>query len=88
MKLGFVKDEKMAKYYLNGGDAFRLKLWINNELTPVQYRAHQEKYLDDTYQEEQQQERENVSSEVETVATANNKTTEKLGSEIESLVVS
>jgi hypothetical protein len=22
-KLGFVKDEKMAKYYLNGGDAYR-----------------------------------------------------------------
>eukprot|EP00601_Ochromonadales_sp_CCMP2298_P002713 CAMPEP_0173188090 /NCGR_PEP_ID=MMETSP1141-20130122/11072_1 /TAXON_ID=483371 /ORGANISM="non described non described, Strain CCMP2298" /LENGTH=160 /DNA_ID=CAMNT_0014112001 /DNA_START=137 /DNA_END=616 /DNA_ORIENTATION=+ len=26
-KLGFAKDEKMAKYYLNGGDAYRLKLW-------------------------------------------------------------
>ncbi|KAJ1407149.1 acyl-CoA N-acyltransferase [Ochromonadaceae sp. CCMP2298] len=30
-KLGFAKDEKMAKYYLNGGDAYRLKLWISEE---------------------------------------------------------
>lgn len=30
-KLGFVKDEKMAKYYLNGGDAYRLKLWIDKD---------------------------------------------------------
>jgi hypothetical protein len=28
-KLGFVKEERMTKYYLNGGDAFRLKLWID-----------------------------------------------------------
>jgi len=27
--LGFVKEEKLARYYLNGGDAFRLKLWID-----------------------------------------------------------
>jgi peptide alpha-N-acetyltransferase len=27
-KLGFVRDEKLGRYYLNGGDAFRLKLWI------------------------------------------------------------
>ena len=27
-KLGFARDEKMTKYYLNGGDAYRLKLWI------------------------------------------------------------
>ena len=31
-KLGFVKEEKMAKYYLNGGDAYRLKLWIDKGL--------------------------------------------------------
>lgn len=30
-KLGFVKDEKMSKYYLNNGDAYRLKLWIDKE---------------------------------------------------------
>ena len=32
MKLGFVKEEKMSKYYLNGGDAYRLKLWIDKGL--------------------------------------------------------
>lgn len=26
--LGFAKDKRLAKYYLNGGDAFRLKLWL------------------------------------------------------------
>jgi len=26
--LGFVKDKRLSKYYLNGGDAFRLKLWL------------------------------------------------------------
>jgi peptide alpha-N-acetyltransferase len=28
-KLGFVKEEKMSKYYLNGNDAYRLKLYID-----------------------------------------------------------
>jgi ribosomal protein S18 acetylase RimI-like enzyme len=28
-KLGFLREEKMSKYYLNGGDAYRLKLWID-----------------------------------------------------------
>ena len=27
--LGFVRDERLIKYYLNGGDAFRLKLWLH-----------------------------------------------------------
>lgn len=26
--LGFIRDKRLAKYYLNGGDAFRLKLLI------------------------------------------------------------
>lgn len=26
--MGFVRDERLVKYYLNGGDAFRLKLWL------------------------------------------------------------
>ncbi|TYZ66507.1 hypothetical protein PybrP1_002579 [[Pythium] brassicae (nom. inval.)] len=26
--LGFVRDERLVRYYLNGGDAFRLKLWL------------------------------------------------------------
>jgi peptide alpha-N-acetyltransferase len=28
-KLGFIKEEKLARYYLNGGDAYRLKLSID-----------------------------------------------------------
>ena len=28
-KLGFVRDERLGRYYLNGGDAYRLKLWID-----------------------------------------------------------
>lgn len=28
-KLGFFKDDYMSKYYLNGNDAYRLKLWID-----------------------------------------------------------
>ena len=28
-RLGFVRDEKLERYYLNGGDAYRLKLWID-----------------------------------------------------------
>lgn len=28
-RLGFARDERLARYYLNGGDAFRLKLWID-----------------------------------------------------------
>ena len=31
-KLGFFRDEKLKRYYLNGGDAFRLKLWIDNDI--------------------------------------------------------
>lgn len=27
--LGFVRDERLVKYYLNGGDAYRLKLWVH-----------------------------------------------------------
>lgn len=30
--MGFVKEEKMVKYYLNGGDAYRLKLWIDKDI--------------------------------------------------------
>ncbi|KAJ0398801.1 hypothetical protein P43SY_007414 [Pythium insidiosum] len=26
--LGFLRDERLVRYYLNGGDAFRLKLWL------------------------------------------------------------
>lgn len=31
LKLGFMKVEKLSRYYLNGGDAYRLKLWIDKE---------------------------------------------------------
>eukprot|EP01103_Thecamoeba_quadrilineata_P016485 TRINITY_DN5525_c0_g1_i2.p1 TRINITY_DN5525_c0_g1~~TRINITY_DN5525_c0_g1_i2.p1 ORF type:complete len:162 (-),score=8.27 TRINITY_DN5525_c0_g1_i2:75-560(-) len=27
--LGFVKDKRLCRYYLNGVDAFRLKVWLN-----------------------------------------------------------
>lgn len=27
-RLGFAREERMLRYYLNGGDAFRLKLWL------------------------------------------------------------
>ena len=27
-KLGFIRDKRLCRYYLNGGDAFRLKLWF------------------------------------------------------------
>lgn len=26
--LGFVRDKRLARYYLNGNDAYRLKLWV------------------------------------------------------------
>lgn len=29
-KLGFVRDKRLCRYYLNGGDAFRLKLWFTS----------------------------------------------------------
>lgn len=29
-KLGFTKDKRLCRYYLNGGDAFRLKLWFTS----------------------------------------------------------
>jgi len=29
-KLGFMKDKRLCRYYLNGVDAFRLKLWLNH----------------------------------------------------------
>jgi peptide alpha-N-acetyltransferase len=29
-KLGFIRDKRLCRYYLNGGDAFRLKLWFTS----------------------------------------------------------
>lgn len=29
-KLGFIRDRILYKYYLNGSDAYRLKLWLTN----------------------------------------------------------
>jgi peptide alpha-N-acetyltransferase len=28
-RLGFLREKKLPKYYMNGNDAYRLKLWIN-----------------------------------------------------------
>jgi peptide alpha-N-acetyltransferase len=30
-KLGFAREERLLKYYLNGHDAFRLKLWLTRQ---------------------------------------------------------
>lgn len=35
-KLGFIKDKRLTRYYMNGGDAFRLKLPLK---TPFQRQA-------------------------------------------------
>ena len=32
--LGFVRDKRLHKYYLNGNDAFRLKVWFNIGTAP------------------------------------------------------
>lgn len=29
-RLGFTRDKRLCRYYLNGGDAFRLKLWFTS----------------------------------------------------------
>lgn len=33
--LGFIKDKLLARYYMNGGDAWRLKLWLAYDTDPV-----------------------------------------------------
>lgn len=38
-KLGFMKDDRMSKYYLNGGDAYRLKLWIERPEQTIKFPA-------------------------------------------------
>jgi peptide alpha-N-acetyltransferase len=30
-RLGFMRDEKLGRYYLNGSNAYRLKLWVGDE---------------------------------------------------------
>jgi len=30
-RLGFIREELLVKYYLNRGNAYRLRLWLNNE---------------------------------------------------------
>ena len=35
-RLGFIKDEKYGRYYLNGGDAFRLRLIITSPISVSQ----------------------------------------------------
>lgn len=32
--LGFVRDKYLHQYYLNGVDAYRLKLWLRDPLEP------------------------------------------------------
>ncbi len=33
-KLGFMRDKRLERYYLNGNDAFRLKLWFAENFPP------------------------------------------------------
>ena len=33
-RLGFAREERLLKYYLNGVDAFRLKLWFDPPVSP------------------------------------------------------
>jgi peptide alpha-N-acetyltransferase len=30
IELGFSRDKRLLNYYMNGNDAFRLKLWLNS----------------------------------------------------------
>lgn len=34
-KLNFVRDKRLYKYYLNGNDAFRLKLYLTPPKPPI-----------------------------------------------------
>lgn len=36
--LGFIRDKRLHRYYLNGNDAYRLKVWFQrpSELNPAQ----------------------------------------------------
>jgi len=34
--LGFIRDKFLPMYYLNGGDAYRLKLWPSNVPEPTE----------------------------------------------------
>jgi len=31
LRLGFLKDKRLLRYYMNGGDAFRLKVWLRGD---------------------------------------------------------
>ncbi len=35
--LGFVRDKRLFRYYLNGVDAFRLKLWLSLAIPTSSY---------------------------------------------------
>jgi len=55
--LGFYRDKRLSKYYLNGGDAFRLKLWFKDPLHELleQLQAEKEELMKDQQQQQQQQ---------------------------------
>mmetsp|Transcript_10481 Transcript_10481/g.18503 ORF Transcript_10481/g.18503 Transcript_10481/m.18503 type:complete len:186 (-) Transcript_10481:351-908(-) len=55
--LGFYRDKRLSKYYLNGVDAFRLKLWLKDveDYSSVQEALKEQERLE---QEQQQQQRE------------------------------
>ena len=43
-RLGFVRDKRLHRYYLNGTDAFRLKLWLRDNGTRERLLAELQKY--------------------------------------------
>ena len=45
--LGFTRDKRLEKYYLNGGDAFRLKLRLDPPTDPEQKRGVEIGQLED-----------------------------------------
>jgi hypothetical protein len=45
--LGFIRDKRLYRYYLNGVDAFRLKLFCKGEILQVgEEESQQEKRID------------------------------------------
>ena len=34
-RLGFVRDKRLPRYYMNGNDAFRLRVWVPRPPAPA-----------------------------------------------------
>ena len=55
-RLGFAREERLLKYYLNGVDAFRLKVWLSHKKMIN---------IDDLLKQEEEEEEEAVRAEAE-----------------------